>query len=178
MVSGVADAVSVLCEKVCRLWWAGRGRNDPCSIEWKRLTRSEEDQTHNSPKDLRSVFWWETTCCLVCKLASVNEKGRLGSPQSHRTTTPLRNRYREVHHISSAEHEERLKEHNWTEDDFEAGFQEKAHVGPEDAPVSEKFLAYQALVKDTLATGEVSKQAGTIFHQCMEHRYNPVESRL
>lgn len=61
------------------------------------------------------------------------------------------NRYREVHHISSSEHEERLKEHNWTEEDFEAGFQEA--VGPEE--MSENFLAYQALVKDTLATGEV-----------------------
>lgn len=57
-----------------------------------------------------------------------------------------------MHHISSAEHEERLKEHNWTEEDFEAGFQEE--VGPEE--MSENFLAYQALVKDTLATGEVS----------------------
>lgn len=54
-----------------------------------------------------------------------------------------------------AEHEERLKEHNWTEEDFEAGFQEGS--GPIDGfkDVSENFLAYQALVKDTLATGEV-----------------------
>lgn len=61
-----------------------------------------------------------------------------------------------MHHISSAEHEERLKEHNWTHEDFLAGFQEA--VGPEDEVMSEKFLAYQALVKDTLATGEVSTQ--------------------
>lgn len=67
----------------------------------------------------------------------------------------LCDRYREVHHISSAEHEERLKEHNWTEDDFQAGFQEGVEVGP--GVVSENFLKYQALVKDTLATGKVSQ---------------------
>ncbi len=42
-------------------------------------------------------------------------------------------------------------EHNWTEEDFNVGFQEEA--GPENR--SEAFLKYEALLKDELAKGEV-----------------------
>lgn len=84
----------------------------------------------------------------------------LHCPQSNRHSTaphPPRHRYRDLHRISSAEHQERLKEHNWTQEDFLAGFQEE--VSREQVnEVSEKFLKYQAMVKETLATGEVSNE--------------------
>lgn len=60
-------------------------------------------------------------------------------------------RYRDVHHIASAEHEEILRQHHWSEEDFEAGFQEG--VVPRDG--SKDFLKYEALVQRELAKGQV-----------------------
>lgn len=62
------------------------------------------------------------------------------------------NRYRGGHRISVVEHRERLREHGWTEEEFEAGFQELA--APKDMS-KENFLKYEALLKSELDTGEV-----------------------
>lgn len=62
-------------------------------------------------------------------------------------------RYREEHRISMAEHKERLADQEWTEEEFEAGFQEG--VAPED--LSEGFLKYEALLRNELAKGEVGE---------------------
>ncbi|CAM9770905.1 unnamed protein product [Ectocarpus sp. 4 AP-2014] len=74
------------------------------------------------------------------------------------TSTERRNlqRYRGMHRISVAEHRDRLKEHGWTEEEFEAGFQELA--APKDMS-KENFLKYEALLKSELDTGEVKPEA-------------------
>lgn len=61
-------------------------------------------------------------------------------------------RYRDMHGISPKEHKELLKEYEWREQEFEAGFQKG--VAPRDG--SKHFLAYEALVRRELAKGEVS----------------------
>lgn len=61
-------------------------------------------------------------------------------------------RYRDIHGISAGEHKELLKEHEWREEEFDAGFQKG--VAPRDG--SKHFLAYEALVRRELAKGEVS----------------------
>lgn len=61
-------------------------------------------------------------------------------------------RYRDMHGISPKEHKELLKEYEWREEEFEAGFQKG--VAPRDG--SKHFLAYEALVRRELAKGEVS----------------------
>lgn len=61
-------------------------------------------------------------------------------------------RYRDLHGISHKEHKELLKEYEWREEEFEAGFQKG--VAPRDG--SKHFLAYEALVRRELAKGEVS----------------------
>lgn len=69
-------------------------------------------------------------------------------------------RYRDVHHIASAEHEEILRQHHWSEEDFEAGFQEG--VVPRDG--SKDFLKYEALVQRELAKGQVSTKTKWSLH--------------
>lgn len=59
-----------------------------------------------------------------------------------------------MHGISAKEHKELLKEYEWREEEFEAGFQKG--VAPRDG--SEHFLAYEALVRRELAKGEVSER--------------------
>ncbi|CBN78395.1 conserved unknown protein [Ectocarpus siliculosus] len=60
-------------------------------------------------------------------------------------------RYRDMHGISSEEHRELLKEHEWTKEEFEAGFQKG--VTPRDG--SKHFLNYEALLRRELAKGKV-----------------------
>ncbi|CAB1116594.1 unnamed protein product [Ectocarpus sp. CCAP 1310/34] len=61
------------------------------------------------------------------------------------------NRYRDMHGISPEEHQELLKEHEWREEEFEAGFQKG--VAPRDG--SKHFLKYEALLRRELAKGKV-----------------------
>lgn len=57
-----------------------------------------------------------------------------------------------MHGISTVEHKEILRERDWREEEFEAGFQKG--VVPRDG--SKDFLEYEALVRRELAKGEVS----------------------
>lgn len=65
----------------------------------------------------------------------------------------IHDRYRDMHGISADEHQEVLRQHNWKEEEYEAGFQKGAP--PRDG--SKYFLKYEALVRRELAKGEVSK---------------------
>lgn len=63
-----------------------------------------------------------------------------------------RNRFRQEHGISLAEHQGLLEQNDWTEEEFEAGFQKG--VAPRDG--SKDLLKYEALVQRELGKGEVS----------------------
>lgn len=62
------------------------------------------------------------------------------------------NRYREGHGIPYEEHLEWLKEHNWTEAEFDAGFQ----LGV----ATKNFLKYEELLRDELGKGKVGGGGG------------------
>ena len=60
-------------------------------------------------------------------------------------------RYRDAHNIPYEDHKDLLREHGWTEEEFEAGFQKG--VTPRGG--SKDFLKYEELVRRKLANGEV-----------------------
>ncbi|CAM9748259.1 unnamed protein product [Scytosiphon promiscuus] len=68
------------------------------------------------------------------------------------TSTERKNlqRYREGHNIAREEHLDRLKDNNWTEEEFEAGFQ----MGV----ATKNFLKYEELVRKELSKGEVKPE--------------------
>lgn len=64
-----------------------------------------------------------------------------------------------MHGISLDEHRELVREHEWKEEEFEAGFQKG--VIPRDG--SKDFLTYEALVRRELAKGQVSFRGSCCF---------------
>lgn len=73
-------------------------------------------------------------------------------------------RYRDMHGISPEEHQELLKEHDWREEEFEAGFQKG--VAPRDG--SKHFLKYEALLRRELEKGEVrNRPCDALVYVCV-----------
>lgn len=67
-------------------------------------------------------------------------------------TFPFPDRFRQEHGISLAEHKELLRQNEWSDEEFQAGFQKG--VAPRDG--SKDLLKYEALVQRELAKGEVT----------------------
>lgn len=67
-------------------------------------------------------------------------------------------RYRDMHGISLDEHKDLLRQRQWKEEEFEAGFQKG--VAPRDG--SKHFLKYEALLRRALAKGEVRSHLAAV----------------
>ncbi|CAM9779309.1 unnamed protein product [Sphacelaria rigidula] len=70
-------------------------------------------------------------------------------------------RYRTAHGIPLTEHKAFLKQFDWKEEEFEAGFQKG--VAPRDG--SKDFLKYEAMVRRELAKGEIEEEARQYLRQ-------------